>query len=211
MYLIAAFSAILLILFLVMAFSRPKGYTPPEPTEANEISPYLTHKLIPELYNGIQQGVPFELVVTQEGINDIILRSSWPLDTGEMVFFAPRVFFIKDNIVLRGAASVKGAKFIITIVSEAGFDEEGLMALNISDIRMGSVSITPLAKLVAKRYFKQLGFGVAGSDKLERRIISRLFDGEPFEPVFSLGDDKVKVSSVAIEPGVLTIGMAPEP
>ena len=74
--------AVLAILFAFLLY-RHGRYKPIEHNSDNyrpgEVSPYLTNDLLPKIYNGAQRSEPFELVVTQDGLNDIITHFDWPV------------------------------------------------------------------------------------------------------------------------------------
>ena len=86
---------------IVLLLYKPSRYNPAAPIPAGEgreqVSPYLTHELLTQLYNGTQRQEPFDLVVTQEGINDIVRRFKWPVESDGVSFLAPEVLFVKDR------------------------------------------------------------------------------------------------------------------
>jgi hypothetical protein len=203
-------SAILIFVFALLLY-RPAHYKPLDFAHSKEVSLYLTHELLPALYNGAQGQEPFNLVVTQEGINDVVARCGWPREVGGIRFSAPMVFFVPDSIVLMGTVLLKGAEFVVTIIAEPNLDARGLLNLHVAGVKMGAVDITPLAGVLAKRiYQQQFAATITGAeDLLGAQVAASLLNGEAFEPVFKIEDKKVRVEKIKIEQKKLTISFVP--
>ena len=202
------------VIIAVLLLYKPAHYNPDNISLAGEnhrqVSPYLTHKLSPQFYNGMQRGEPFELVVTQAGINDIIRRSGWPKESGGVWFWAPEMLFEDDGIVLRTMANIKGVEFVVTFVINPSFDQNGLLNLQVTKVKVGAMNITLLAKVVAKRmYQQQLASLGDDRDQLSVKIAASLLNDEPFEPVFSIEDKKVRAEKITLEQERLTIHLVP--
>jgi hypothetical protein len=203
-------SAAAFVVFVLLLLYRPGRFRPPDVTYDEQVSPYLTHELLPQLYNGAQLEEPFDLIVTQKGMNDIVGRFKWPRGAGGSMFSTPMVFFVPENIVLMGIVAADGAELVVTVVAEAGLDEEGLLNLRMAEVKVGAVNITPLAKVIAKRmYLERLAAKDVDTNDLGAQIAASLLDGEPFEPVFKIEDKKVRVEKITIEREKLTIRLAP--
>ena len=198
------------IAFFALLLHRPAYYKPLHFTGSREVSLYLTHEFLPELYNGAQLQEPFDLVVTQSGINDIVARFEWPKEFGSTRFSAPMVFFAPGSIVLMGVVSLEGAEFVGTVVAEPALDAEGLLNLQVVSVKIGAVDITPLAGVLARRIRQQqfAATNVAAEDFWARATAS-LLDGEPFKPVFKIEDKKVRVEKITVERKKLTIRFVP--
>ena len=206
---LAAASAAVIIVF-AMLFHKPSYYKPLDFTGSKEESVYLTHQLGPELYNGAQMQEPFELVVTQSGINDIVARREWPQEFGSVRISAPMVFFAPDSIVLMGTVFMEGAEFVGTVVAEPRLDAEGLLNLQVVSVKMGAVDITPLAKVLAERICQQqFADANIGAEDVQAQVAASLLDGKPFKPVFEIEDKKVRVDKITIEQKKLTIRLVP--
>jgi uncharacterized protein YpmS len=212
-------SAIVIAVFALL-LHRPSYYKPLDLAHSKEVSLYLTHELLPELYNGAQLQEPFNLVVTQMGINDIVARFDWPKEFGSISFSAPMVFFVPDRIMLMGIVSLKGAEFVATVVAEPSLDAEGLLNLQVVSVKLGAMDITPLAAVLARRIYQQSvvrsvepqGLSVGkriDADDLRAKVIASLLDGQPFEPVFKIEDKKVQLEKITLELGKLTIRLVP--
>jgi uncharacterized protein YpmS len=203
--------AVIIVVFALL-LHRPAYYKPLDYAHSKEVSLYLTHELLPELYNGAQLQEPFNLVVTQSGINDIVAHYpfEWPQEFGSIRFSAPMVFFAPDSIVLMGTVVMEGAEFVGTVVAEPVLDAEGLLNLQVVSVKIGAVDVTPLARVLARRICQQQ-FAAAGigAENLQAQVAASLLDGEPFKPVFKIEDKKVRVEKITIEQKKLTIRLVP--
>jgi uncharacterized protein YpmS len=206
---LAVISAIVVIVFALL-LHRPAYYKPLDFADSKEVSLYLTHQLLPALYNGAQLQEPFNLVVTQSGINDIVAHSKWPQEFGSIRVSAPMVFFSPGSIVLMGTVVMDGAELVGTVVAEPALDAEGLLNLQVASVKIGAVDITPLARVLAERICQQQ-FAKAGigAEDVQAQVAASLLDGEPFKPVFKIEDKKVRVEKITIEQKKLTIRLVP--
>jgi hypothetical protein len=205
--------AVLAILFAFLLY-RPGRYKPTEHSSDNyrrgEVSPYLTNELMPKIYNGAQRGEPFELIVTQDGLNDTINRLDWPVESEGVLLYNPAALIIQDTIVLMGTADAKGVEFIITIELEPEIDEQGLINLRVSKIKVGAMNITPLARMMAKKtYTQKVAAMPVDKSALLTKIVASLLNNEPFEPVFSIDDRKVRIDSITITEEKLLLRIVP--
>ena len=200
----------MLLLFALLLLYEPAAFKPPEIVDSNQVSVYLTHVLSPQLYNGVQRQEPFDLIVTEEGINDIIARSGWPRQASGIRFSAPTVFFVPDTIVLMGQISAAGVEFVLTVVGKPRLDEAGLLNLRVAKVKLGAVGIRPLAVMIARKmYLQQTADSGFDTEYISAKIAASLLDGEPFEPVFEIDDEKVRISRVTITQGKLTVHLVP--
>ncbi|MDD5328308.1 MAG: hypothetical protein PHY02_10940 [Phycisphaerae bacterium] len=203
---ISAVVLVVAISFFAMLLHKPALYQPLDYTGDSQVSLYLTHDLLPALYNGSQLQEPFDLVVTQSGINDIVARFNWPQRFDGISISAPAVFFSKSGIVLMGTVRLDGAEFVATVIAKPTLDDKGLLDLRTTGVKIGAVDITPLAILIAKRIYKAES---ADSDDFWTRAVGSLINGEPFEPVFKVDDKKVRVDKITLEQKKLTIHFSP--
>ncbi len=174
------------------AGNNPDGY------KRGQVHPYLTH-LSSELYNGAQRGKPFELVVTQKGINEIITWSRWPKESEGIMFSAPAVLFVPGSIILMGTAHIKGVEFVVTIMLEPRVNEQGLLNLQVAKVKVGAMNITPLAKMMAKKmYAQRLATIPIDTEAFTTKIAGALLNDEPFEPILRVENKKVRVEKITI-------------
>ena len=207
--------AIAIIIFALL-LHKPGRYKPPEYTDDKLVSPYLTNILGPAIHNGAQREEPFDLVVTQKGINEIIAWSKWPKESEGVRFSAPVVFFVPDRIELMGTANMKGADLVVTIVVEPRLNEEGLLNLHVAKLKIGAMNITPLARMIAKRmYAQRLATVSIDTEDLGAKIAGSLLNDEPFEPVFNIADifenenKKLRIEKITIQQEKLILRLVP--
>jgi hypothetical protein len=201
-------------LILVLLLYTPATYNPPDIATVGDrqgqVSPYLTHELLPQLYNGAQRDEPFELIVTQKGINDAISGAKWPRQTNGLIFSAPMVLFTADGIVLMGTVAVGAAEIIITIEAQPVLDEKGLLNLRVLKVKAGAVNITPFAMVLARRiYSEQPGGSNINAEDLAAWLARSLLDDQPFEPVFKVDDKRVRIEKITLKREKLIIRLVP--
>ena len=207
--------AIAIVIFALL-LHKPARYKPPEYTDDKLVSPYLTNILGPAIHNGAQRDEPFELVVTQKGINEIITWSKWPKESEGVRFSAPVVFFVPERIELMGTANMKGVDLVISIVAEPRLNEEGLLDLHVAKVKIGAMNITPLARMIAKRmYAQRLATVPIDTEDLGAKIAGSLLNDEPFEPVFDIADifenenKELRIEKITIQQEKLILRLAP--
>ena len=204
--------AIACTIFALLLY-KPSRYSPMEANfaggNAGRVHPYLTY-LSSEFYNGVQREKPFELIVLEEGINEAISQSKWPMESDGVRFSAPAVLFVPESIVLMGTANIRGAEFVVTIVMEPNVDQGGFLNLQIAKVKIGAMNITPLAKIMAKKmYQNRLATVPIDIGDWRAKIAGALLNDEPFEPVFKVEDKTVRVEKVTVAPGQLILHLVP--
>ena len=210
----------LAIIILYSLFYKPARYRPPGTVPAgdnqDQVSPYLSNVLLPQLHNGAQRQEPFDLVVIQKGINETIDRLQWSMESNGVLLSAPKVFFAPENIVLMGTASIKGAELVITIVARPSLDEKGLLHLRVEKVKIGAMNITLIARLMAKRmYTERIETVHVDTENLRAKIAASLLIDEPFEPIFNIRDifedvdKRVRVEKITMAQKKLTLRLVP--
>ena len=201
------------VVFLLLLY-RPGRYDPADfdslNQEQGQVSTYLTHVLSPQFYNNSQLGEPFNLVVTQDGINEIVAGLGWPKFSEGVMLYAPAVLFVPGSVVLMGTANVKGVELIITIELVPKIDEQKLLNLDVIKVKIGAVNITPLARMVGKKmYAESLATMPVDKEALQTKIVASLLNEEPFEPVFRVENSKVRIEKITIQKEKLTAHFVP--
>ena len=196
------------IIFLLLY--KPGRYVPHGPSGGKQVSQYLTNELLPQLYNGVQLGEPFDLVMSEDGINDVIARSKWPKESAGAKILAPQVFFVPDGAVIMGSVVMKGFEFIVTVELRPVFDANGLLNLNIVQIKVGAMNLTPIARITARKmYTQQLAESEVDTENILAKIAGSLLNDEPFEPIFEVEKKEVRIEKISITQGKLTARLIP--
>jgi uncharacterized protein YpmS len=196
------------IIFALLLY-KPGRYNPAD-FDSDQVSPYLTHELLPKINNNAQLGKPFDVVITQDGINEIVAELGWPMVSEGIMLYAPLVLFKPESVVLMGTANLKSVEFVVTIVLEPKIDEQGLLNLQVAKMKVGAMNITPLAKMVAKKmYTERLDTMRVDTDTFQARIAASLLNDEPFEPVFKVDKIKVRIETITIHEEKLTAHLIP--
>ena len=202
------------IIFTLLLY-RPSRYNPLDTNsdilESDEVSPYLL-QLLSDIHNNSQLNKSFEVVITQEGLNDMITRADWPVESEGVLLYAPAAVFNPDIIILMGTADFQGIEFVITIELMLIIDKQGLLNINIPKIKVGAVNITPLAKIVAKKMYAERLASIEDINiyDLRTKIAASLLNEEPFEPTFEIENDTIRLKKITIEEGKLTAQIIPE-
>jgi len=205
--------AVAAIIFALLLY-RPGRYKPadfgPGNYKRGQVSPYLTHDLGPVFNKGVQYREPFQLVVTQKGINDIITRGNWPRESEGILLYAPSALFVPGTVVLMGTVDIKGVEFIITIELEPKINEQGLLNLQVAKVKVGAMNITPLAKMMAKKMYAQRVAAIPiDKEAVQTKIAASLLTDEPFEPVFRIDDKKVRIEKITVAKEKLLLRLVP--
>jgi len=205
-------------LVFILLLYRPGRYNPLSQAgfKQGQVSPYLTlfHSAV---YNGAQLGEPFDVALSEEGVNDIIARGglewNWPLEHDGVMLYAPAAVLEPARFVLMGTANLKGIELVVTIELEAQINEKALLTLKVGKFKVGAMNITPIAKLMAKKmYADQVADATVDKQAWQTKIIASLLNEEPFDPVFHTLLDKklrVRVDKLAIKKGKLTFRLIP--
>jgi len=205
--------AVVAVVFGLLIY-RPGRYDPADfdsyNYEQGQVSPYLTHELSPRIYNNSQRGEPFDLVVTQSGVNEIVAGLGWPKFSEGIMLYAPSVLFVPGSVVLMITANFKGVELIITIELEPKIDEQKLLNLHVAKVKVGAVNITPLARMMGKKmYAERLAMLPVDTEALQTMIVGSLLNEEAFEPVFSIEDNKVRIEKITVYKEKLTARLVP--
>ena len=202
---------LVMVTLTILLLHKPFGFQPYEVSKSSrrEVSPYLTHKLMPQIYNGAQYQEPFKVIVSEYGINDVLKKVDLPENADGVVLSSPKAIFQTNRIVLMAVVSLKHLEFVATAVIEPWVDKKGLLHLPITSVKLGAVNIGFIARMVAKKTFSQQVGENAGSEDVRTQIATALFDGQPFEPVFKIEDKKIKMKKIAVKDKKIIINFVP--
>jgi len=199
----------LAIAILWLAFQHtPKAYSPMPSENPEQVSLYLTHKLGPDFFNQVQLGRPFELIIEQDGLNDIIRQGIWPQECGPATVDTPVVVFDKGTIYAMSRVGYLGLSSVLTVVAKPTQDPNGLVNMNIVSVRLGLLPVTTLAAHIAEMTMQQYQADLAEWPELETAIRG-VITNTAFEPVFDFSGDPVRVEKFELEQGRLRLRLKP--
>ena len=179
--------------------------------EQGQVRIYLTPDVLPRIHNEAQYGRPFDVVITQDGINEIVAGMGWPVVSDGTMLHSPVVLFVPDGVILMGTARIKGVEFVVTIVLHPKIDEQGLMNLHVAKVKVGAMNITPLAKMMARKmYADRLAAVRVDTEAFRTKVAASLLNAEPFDPVFEVEKKtKMRIEQITVEQESLTVRLAP--
>ncbi len=206
-------SVIVAIIFFLLIKKEPNAdinFTA-KPNDTNEVSPYITHQLLPDFYNQVQKKQSFRLLIEQDGINDAVSRLPMPQKIDGARIQGVYVLFKPEKIKLYFNIEYKGLNLIVTATFLAHIDEKGLMYIGIEKVKLGAVSITPIALNLAERIYQpKLKASKAMKDAdIGAKIANSIFNGAGFEPVFKVEDKWIRLESIDIQNKKIFVGIEP--
>lgn len=210
----AGLTIIILIIGYCLLRFNPAEYTPMQ-MDANaapgRISPYLTHHVLSEFYNGAQRGEPFTITLDQAGINDMIVHCGWPQEFNGMIFATPFAAVHADRVDVMGKVTYNGVDVVVTIEFKPVFDPNGRFNVGVAKVKTGAVPVTIVAKQMAKRmYREQIGEIVSGPDDVFAGIIASVLADVPFDPVIDTGKGKrFRMESLILQEGKAAVHFVP--
>ncbi len=187
----------------------PRAYRPIEPDNPDEVSPYLTHRLAPDFYNHIQLYEPFELVIEQAGLNDILARGRWPRRYGEVEVSMPTVRFDKGAFYLMSRINFTRFSSVLTITARPAMDMQGRLNLNIRSVRLGLMPVTAAAMRIAENAIEDVPAELQDWEQLET-MVQAVISNSPFDPSFDFDKQYIRLDDFEIEPGRLRLRLVPE-
>jgi uncharacterized protein YpmS len=202
----------LLVIALVLTAYRPGRYAPVRIADQNQVSPYLTHQLMPTIYNNAQLDKPFEVIITQQGLNDIVARLPQPIRLHNITLADPQVFLMSERIVLMAAVRAKPIDFFVTIELNPTINERGLLNLHINNIKLGMVNVTAVAKLIGdKAYSNWLTTTGTEPNNFAAQVCRSFLRDKPFEPVFEIRGKTLRLTKINVETKGIVVQLNPIP
>lgn len=207
--------AVALLILLLMLTKTPSQYQPLESTDTGQVHKYLTHYLAPQFHNEIQLDEPFEVIVPQKELNEMIvdratLDIDWPVKLDSLTISAPAIVFSKDTILIMGRVGIGPVSVVVSALAQPELDDNGMLWLNVRRVTVGTLNVTPLASVLARGVFKEQIERYPEQDWI-KGLASACLANEPYEPVFDAYESKIRLISVQIEEGRLTLRFEPEP
>lgn len=194
----------------ILFWYTPRSY---QPQKEEPASLYLTHKLLPEFHNEVQKGKPFELIIPQSILNEMISQQFRPEELGDISFSSPYIALSDQMIVLMGTLGYENVSSVLSIAALPILDSEGQINMNIQSIRLGMVPMKTLVTKLAQKAFDDNRDDFEDDPRAEKTI-QAIIDNEPFEPIFLFSTEYfeswVRISKFSIEPGILKLTLSPE-
>jgi hypothetical protein len=188
-------------------FRTPKYFKPVQIIDGNEISQYLLNDVLPPFFNKSQVPEPFEIVLLQDGVQEIVAHSVKSEDLKRWGFSDISITFLRGKILLAGKTKYRGFDFIVTAVFEPKIDEKGFNA-GLARIRIGNTKIPYGPKLLRDRILYKLAGAGMNSDAVH--YAGMLFSDNRIKPQFSFNHRNITVKSVSVENQKLRITFLPE-
>jgi uncharacterized protein YpmS len=204
----AGLITLLFMFWFVGLFRTPRHYRPVESVADGNISQYLTNYILPELHNKSQYGQPFDLVVSETGINDIIARHVDLNSLRQAGLSNLSVVFKPGRILLTGKAVYCGFDFIVTIVLKPYIDKEGQFFLGVSKVQVGNSRVPFVAETLKRKVLEGLDGFSNSSDVTD--FVKVLFNNGRIEPMFSINHKKLNVEKITTQDKELIIRFLPE-
>ncbi|HBG28740.1 MAG: hypothetical protein A2Y10_14315 [Planctomycetes bacterium GWF2_41_51] len=208
---ICVFTGLFLILLFAIWFTglfrTPAHFRTVNFIEDHQVSQYLTNIILPEFYNKSQLGTPFEIVFSEEGINDIVARHLDAKSLKRAGFSDVSITFKSGRILLTAKTKYRNHDFVITAVLKPTVDKKGFNA-GLSEIQAGTSSI-PFAKdLIRERVL----YEIAGSSA-DVNFVSyagMVFSDDKIEPEFSFNHRNLKIEKITIDNQKLIVSFLPD-
>ncbi len=197
----------LLLLWFVGLFRTPGCYRITQPPADAYASQYLTNYILPELLNKPQYGRPFDLVISEDGVNDIIVRHIDANSLRRLNLSNVSVTFRKGRILLVGKTVCCGFDFIITVVLKPYINRHGYFFLKVPEIQAGTSHIPFAVSAVKGRILRELADFLNNLDIADSA--KAVFDSRRIEPVFSINHQKLRIDKIAIQDKQLMIHFLP--
>ena len=194
--------AVLITLGFVLVTYRPAGYRPFPPADDEEVNQYLTHELAPAFYNGINCAEPFNVDIDQDKLNQLIadgrdLGWDWPVMLNGVTFSAPMVQLDDEFLALMGQVDI-GIPVIVTIRARPHLDDNGLLTLNLDQVKAGAINVTGLAKGIAGQIMATEAAQLEESQWLED-LAGACLENRPYDPRFPVPPERVYIRLTHVE------------
>jgi len=205
-----AIPLVLVLLAFVLVTHRPKNYTPLRIADQNQISTYLSHYLMPAIYNNSQLDAPFEVVITEEGLNDIIARWRQPIKFNNITFTDPQAILTQNQIILMATARTRFANPILTVRITPATNSFSQLNTHVDSVSLGAAGITTLTKSIGNKVFTDwLAFTGTEPNDIAAQVCRSLLNDEPFDPVFKVGDKSLRICKIKLEKKKITALLLP--
>ena len=167
---------------------------------------------MPTIYNNSQLDEPFEVIITEEGLNDIIARWRQPMNFNNITFADPQAILTQNQIILMATANTSFASPILTIRIAPAINLFGQLNIHVDSVSLGAAGVTTLAKSMGNKAFTDwLEFTGTEPNNIAAQVCMSLLNDEPFEPVFKFGDKSLRICKIKLEKKKITALLLPLP
>lgn len=205
--LIAAIAGAVTVFYMIE--HKPAVYEPANVPDTNEVSPYLTHKLGPQLWNNVQFEEPFDLIIEEKGVNDIIAREPWPQHFGKVRVDTPAIVFSKGSILAMAPVSYSKLNVVMSARAAPVMDPNGRIIFNIDSVKAGVLDVTTLARMLMVKYVSPSLIDSYDEPWLEP-LLEGIINNKPVEPVFDIYEYTATITSLKINDSNIIVHIVPE-
>ena len=211
-FLLLALPFVLVLLAFVLVTHKPKIYAPLKIADQRQISLYVSNYLMPTIYNNSQLDDPFEVAITEEGLNDTLARWRQPEKFNDITFTDPQAVLTQNHIIFMATAHTSLADLILTVRLTPVINSFSQLNIHLDDVSLGEIGITTLTKSIARKKFAEwLEFTGTEPNDIVAQAGKSLLDDEPFDPVFKFGDRSLRICKIRLENKKLTVLLLPLP
>ncbi len=207
---IIGFLFILPFLLLIIAFAMLKlgNENPPRTvSNPNEVSIYLTHKIGPDFFNGVNRGDEFALRLSEVGINDILAHQSWPVTFDELTIKWAKARINTDRVEIVCSIDIGKIATILKINLSAQIQNDGTLLIKLGKVRAGRLPAKFILKRVIKKYLTN-NEGIETATTQEKLLDSLLLD-KSFAPKFKFMGSDVLITDIKASKGLLILEIQP--
>jgi hypothetical protein len=207
-----ALPVVLVLLAFALVTHRPGYYAPLRIADQRQISVYLSNYLLPAIYNNSQLDDPFEITITEEGLNDIIARWRQPVKFNDITFTDPQAILTQSQIILMATAQTRFANLILTARIVPAINSFSQLNIHVDGVSLGEAGITTLTKSIGGKAFTDwLAFTGTEPNNIIAQVCRSLLNDEPFDPVFEVGDKSLRICKIKLEKKKITATLLPLP
>jgi len=205
-FLSAGLIFVLFIIWLVGLFITPGHFRPVEFISDGQVSQYLTNRVLPELYNKSQFNRPFEIVFTEQGINDIVSRHIDANSLRRSSFSDISVTFKKGRILLASKMAYHGFDFVVTAVLKPYVNKKGYFSTGVK-IQAGTSSIPFAANMVKRKVLYNLS-GITNDSNIAD-YAGVFLSGNKIVPEFSFNHRSLRIEKIVVRKKELIVYFLP--
>jgi hypothetical protein len=203
----ALFLLALVAVAMILLGHTPGDYLPTAIPPSGQVSPYLTQKLVPDFFNAVQVGQPFDLAIEQRYVNEIFAFTAGRMEVEGMTLSSPMVAFYPGSFVFMVTVEMKGVSSVLSVTAQPAVDEAGLLHPNIRSVTLGAIPVTDMVQRIARQYAEQ--YLSAETDKEIVPAINGILNNQPFEPVMKISKYTVRLKGLKLEAGKLILRVEP--